>query len=83
MLPVRLGGDGRSIRNKRGNVLVAFSVLNLGHRIHRDKHTHTLAIIDGEEDHDTLINGLASLRTEIRQSQANGIFDSNGNHHKV
>lgn len=35
-------------------MLIAFSVMNLGMDVHKDEHIHTLASIEGAEEHDTL-----------------------------
>ncbi len=46
-LNIKIGGDGRVLARTRSNIVVAFSLLNLGRGVHKQRNIHTVCIIEG------------------------------------
>ena len=76
-IDINIGGDGREADAHNDQTIITMSVMN-----RRKQIVHKLALLRGGEDYVTIRDGLADLRSELRQLQLRGI-DVGGKHFVV
>jgi len=70
-LRLRIGGDGRRVGKSKRNVILVVSVLNIGSAlVHKDCHIHTIALIDGGESYDSLVEGFRAVADNMEKVNA-------------
>ena len=80
-LLIKVAVDGARMSRKSNFVIMTYSVLNEKEQVLSSKGNHTLAVVNGPEDFETLKSSLGNLFEEINEVIRDGGITVEGQHH--
>lgn len=82
---MRLSADGRELARNNGSVIVTIAVVNPTDlwQSHKERHLHTLALLEGEERYDHVAELLSPINTFIEDLKVSGLRLDGDRHPKA